>query len=63
MEKEMFRKQPYVRPAIEVIHILLDREFMQTSFHSQHNPGQHGTGPSNGKQVWFDEDEDEDEEE
>ena len=60
----MYRKQlerwAYAKPAVEAIRLEAHNELMETSFPSQHNPGQHGTGPSSAKQGWFDE-EDEDE--
>ena len=60
----MYRKQlerwAYAKPSIEAIRLEAHGELMETSFPSQHNPGQHGTGPAGAKQGWFDE-EDEDE--
>ena len=57
----MYRKQlerwAYAKPSIEAIRLEAHGELMETSFPSQHNPGQHGTGPSSAKQGWFDEEE------
>ena len=61
MKKEMFRKQPYARPAIEVIHTLFDSDFMGTSFN---NNGGHDNGNDDGQDLdakpgFFDEEDEE----
>ena len=60
MNRNQLERWAYAKPAIEAIRLEAHNELMETSFPSQHNPGQHGTGPSSAKQGWFDE-EDEDE--
>ena len=60
MNKKQLERWAYAKPAIEAIRLEPHSELMETSLPSQHNPGQHGTGPSSAKQGWFDE-EDEDE--
>ena len=60
MNRKQLERLGYSKPAVEAIQMETHSELMDTSFPSQHNPGQHGTGPSSAKQGWFDE-EDEDE--
>ena len=60
MNRNQLERWAYAKPAIGAIRLEAHNELMDTSFPSQHNPGQHGTGPSSAKQGWFDE-EDEDE--
>ena len=60
MKQKQLERWAYAKPAVEAIRLEAHSELMDTSFPSQHNPGQHGTGPSSAKQGWFDE-EDEDE--
>ena len=60
MNRKQLERWAYAKPSIETIRLEAHGELMETSFPSQHNPAQHGTGPSSAKQGWFDE-EDEDE--
>ena len=60
MKQKQLERMGYKKPTIEAIRLKPHNQLMETSFPSQHNPGQHGTGPSSAKQGWFDE-EDEDE--
>ena len=60
MNQKQFERWAYAKPAVEAIRLEPHNELMETSFPSQHTPGQHGTGPAGAKQGWFDE-EDEDE--
>ncbi|ALO49226.1 hypothetical protein [Hoylesella enoeca] len=60
MKQNQLERMGYSKPEIETIRLEAHSELMDTSFPSQHNPGQHGIGPSSAKQGWFDE-EDEDE--
>ena len=60
MNRNQLERWAYAKPAVEAIRLEAHNELMETSFPSQHNPGQHGTGPAGAKQGWFDE-EDEDE--
>ena len=60
MKQKQLESRAYAKPAVEAIRLEPHSELMDTSFPSQHNPGQHGTGPAGAKQGWFDE-EDEDE--
>ena len=60
MNRNQLESRAYAKPAVEAIRLEAHSELMDTSFPSQHNPGQHGTGPAGAKQGWFDE-EDEDE--
>ena len=51
----------YCAPKCTLVHVE-PFTLMETSFPGQHNPGQHGTGPSSAKQglIWQDEEEEED---
>ena len=46
----------YCAPECRLVHVETS-SLMSTSFPSQHNPAQHGTGPSSAKQglIWQDE--------
>ena len=62
MNKKQLERWAYAKPAIEAIRLEPHSELMDTSFPSQHQPGQPGTGPmpSSAKQNFFDDfDEDE----
>lgn len=61
-KNQVTTKRAYLAPEIETIRLEAHSELMDTSFPSQHNPGQPGTGPmpSSAKQNFFDDfDEDE----
>lgn len=61
-KNQITTKRAYLAPAIETIRLEPHSELMDTSFPSQHQPGQPGTGPmpSSAKQNFFDDfDEDE----
>jgi len=60
MKKKQINKQPYVCPAIEVIHTDSCHQLMVASF--PNNGGHNKVGDDeelNAKQGWFDEDEEE----
>ena len=57
MNRKQLESRAYAKPAVEAIRLEAHSELMETSFPSQHNPGQHGTGPSSAKQGWFEEEE------
>ena len=57
MNRKQLESRAYVKPAFSVC--ALQTESLLQTFSSQHNPGQHGTGPSSAKQGWFDEEEEE----
>ena len=56
-EKEL---KTYCVPECRMVHVETS-SLLDTSFPGQHNPGQHGTGPSCAKQGWIWQDEEEDE--
>lgn len=61
-KNQITTKRAYLAPEIETIRLEAHSELMDTSFPSQHKPGQPGTGPmpSSAKQNFFDDfDEDE----
>ena len=50
----------YCAPKCTLVHVETS-SLLEASFPSQHNPGQHGSGPSNAKNAWFDEEDEEEE--
>ena len=47
--KKTNERKVYLAPACQIAQMSEVTSLMSTSFPSQHNPGQHGTGPSSAK--------------
>ena len=47
--KKTNERKAYLAPACQIAQVSEVTSLMSTSFPSQHNPGQHGTGPSSAK--------------
>lgn len=47
----MKEREGYCTPICQIVQVSGANHLMETSFPSQHNPGEHGTGPSCAKDV------------
>ncbi len=47
----MKEREGYCTPICQIVQVSGASHLMETSFPSQHNPGEHGTGPSCAKDV------------